>query len=420
LSIRSSSILMLERLREKSQLRKEVLIFLMKFKYYFFRLLPKEDKVVPKNASSASASASEKRMDRDRDLDSEFTACLSFYFYQCMHDEDVELRILAMKCWGEVFRSELAQYANELLVVQVNNFVSEVSIQMKIDLWKYDRGGMYLLENLAWSAGSMNGDQGEGLAPEVRSEVESLQNDEAYLAFSRWLDDLSEDIRDAFEVQISNTADRMRQEVVAIRSKAVRNRKEKWEIFSMQRSGHSQELYEYIYQLFAVKKREARAIQREQIKTMKARIGQWVNESSYSFYIAKSHFDHSDRFANSGSLIKSLLQKHTFITNLPPALFSGPYIPSTHWRKVVSDSAPSSECIVAMTATATAPLYVESVEVPIASGEWALELTERTSRMRRKIRFVRCVFFFFWRVMFLRRGNLALVPIYLTTGETTE
>jgi hypothetical protein len=418
---------MLERLREKSQLRKEVLLFLIKFKYYFFRLLPKEEKKNTGTGSSGSSSGYQKKstsgkgsgsgssggggslsgekslkstdqQNQSRDLDLEYTACLSFYFYQCMHDEDVTLRIVAMKCWGEVFRSELSPYANELLVVQVNSISSDVMIQMKIDLWKYDRGGMYLLENLAWSAGSSATSEGNQMTGNETVAVVTMKGDENYQQFSRWIEDLSEDIRDSFETQISNTADRMRQEVMSNRSKAVRNRKEKWEFFSTQRAHHSQELYEYLIQLFGAKRREAREIQREHLDSMRQRVREWIIESTYSANLSKSLIERSSHQLMSGSRVKSILSQVTShhkghrssqqsLTTIPPLLFGGgEYLPWTKWNE---------------TEESTTPFFVESIEVANAAGEWALELSEGSNRMRRRV----------------RRGNLALIPVYLNTGN---
>lgn len=346
-----------------------------------------------------------------------------------MHDEDITLRILAMKCWGEVFRSELSQKANELLLVQVNSISADVMVQMKIDLWKYDRGGMYLLENLAWSAGSLptatttSGGTGTVGNETIvaggggRGSAGSLKGDENYELFSRWVEDLSEDIRDAFETQISNTADRMRQEVMSNRSKAVRHRKEKWELYSNQCVSHSRELFEYLVQLFAAKRREAREIQREQMDLMRNRISEWIVESTYSANLSKSFLErlrnqHLLSVTNSASTTNTTntsgrgrrlirTRQTQVITTIPPSLLGGgEYLPFSKW----SQDGNGGEFAMPGTrkdSSDSTPFFVESIEVAEAAGEWALELSEGSNRMRRRI----------------RRGNLALVPVYLTSGN---
>ncbi|CAE7559842.1 unnamed protein product, partial [Symbiodinium microadriaticum] len=282
-AIRAAVTLLLEKLREKSKLRREVLLFMMKNKCYFFRQLP------PDELTSRAMSA-EKVKAAEREYDMEFTACLTFYFYQCMLEDDLSYRAMAMKCWGDMFRSELGQHANALLHVQVSKVTpGDVVMMMKIDLWRYERGGMYLLEELAWSGMVARTESSSASAntlknfisqpaaatttaaptKSIEEQVEIVTNDEAYIAFLQWMDDLPEEVRDAFEEKICAAADKFRHEVVAMSSDLLRFRRERWKGYHLQLQKHSREIHTYIAHLHALKKRDLKVLQRMMLFTLR-------------------------------------------------------------------------------------------------------------------------------------------------------
>ena len=185
-AMRRAAVLLLETLREKNTKRKEVLLFMFHHKDIFFCRLPEMS--MDLKAPLDNTANDSRAITRE---DSEYAATLSFYFYQCLYDDDLELRIRALLCWGHLMsvdknssENSLAFHARELLIVQVRYgllVVFEVDfspsiycrvfiqvggdgdstghpgtpanspplgVQMKIDLWQHGLGGMCLLEEL--------------------------------------------------------------------------------------------------------------------------------------------------------------------------------------------------------------------------------------------------------------------------------
>ena len=88
------------------------------------------------SASAAAAASAAVLSSRTKEEDKEFAATLSFYFYQCLYDDDLELRLRALLCWGQLLAGaapgqrqgqkpdrgqggDLTEHARDLLVLQV-------------------------------------------------------------------------------------------------------------------------------------------------------------------------------------------------------------------------------------------------------------------------------------------------------------
>ena len=153
--MRGAAVLLLETLREKNGQRKELLLFMFHHKECFFCPLPLSAVALAlplQTSSSVSAAATTAASvsvsgtaasasaavlsSRTKEEDKEFAATLSFYFYQCLYDDDLELRLRALLCWGQLLAGAapgqrqgqkpdrgqggaLTEHARDLLVLQV-------------------------------------------------------------------------------------------------------------------------------------------------------------------------------------------------------------------------------------------------------------------------------------------------------------
>jgi hypothetical protein len=147
--LRGAAVLLLETLREKNTARKDVLLFLFHHKNTFFGSLPVNPislgapvvtvsvrgqttaQPVTQSATLTHLQEVESKTKEDR----EYAASLSFYFYQCLYDDDVELRLRALLCWGQLLCApkdrrngaskerggDLTGPARDLLVLQVRS-----------------------------------------------------------------------------------------------------------------------------------------------------------------------------------------------------------------------------------------------------------------------------------------------------------
>ena len=118
--LRTSAILLLETLREKVELRKQVLLFILQNKSIFFSQMPVPNAELPRQGSSSQ----ESRSDQHCSDDFMYCAALSFYFYQCLFDNDSELTLRALLCWGHILCSEtLAVHARQLVELEVSYII---------------------------------------------------------------------------------------------------------------------------------------------------------------------------------------------------------------------------------------------------------------------------------------------------------
>ena len=117
--MRSAAVLLLELLREKTEKRKEILLFMFHHKKYFFRPLPLKPGVIQRDVMEDNRVS-------DSQEDKQYTATLTFYFYQCLHDSDMELKLRALLCWGHLLCGDpasrdgsLTNDARDLLLLEV-------------------------------------------------------------------------------------------------------------------------------------------------------------------------------------------------------------------------------------------------------------------------------------------------------------
>ena len=336
-----------------------------------------------------------------------------------MLEEDISLRVMAMKCWGEVFRSELGPYATNLLKVQVSHVtVGDVVMQMKMDLWKYERGGMYLLEDLAWSGMSRSrgstsvstnssrrnsisipAQQSPYPSPEKDqhtgddySNVDAITSDEAYISFLQWLDDLSEDVRDAFEEKISDEADRLRQDVVSTSADILRYGQEKWEGYTQQLLRHSRELHVYVSHLHAVKKRDLKTLQRMMLHTFSSYHSQWKRDRAYQEGMLSRYSDNHSIYILQQLASMNRDDDIDRKDSIPPRLFGHKCFSPTAMDRVGRADRTRSDYEIPSTSadddsvTSSVFLCLQHCEVGAGRGEWALELAEDLYRRRRRVK----------------------------------